>query len=348
MSNPYSAKPDTAFWRKAVAGVPAFALDPMIDSPFSISETDEVATAGSCFAQNIARSLRARGLRYYVPESPPAGMPADQAATMNYGTFSARYGNVYTVRQLVQLFDRAHGRFTPALNVWRDKSGAYIDPFRPLIQPGGFESLAALEEDRVRHFECVRTMFAKLSVFVFTLGLTESWQHEADGAVVPVAPGVAGGDEDSGAFSFVNFTTAEIAADIRAFHSRLRGVNPAAKLILTVSPVPLIATYEHRHVLVSTTYSKSALHAAAIEAAARLPGISYFPSYEIVTSPLNRDRYFEDDLRSVSAMGVEHVMRVFFRHYVSGLPPKDDLLPSFRRETRLASSIVCDEEAIDR
>ncbi len=347
MSNPYTAKPATAFWRKAVAGVPPFALDPMVDAPFGISATDKVATAGSCFAQNIARSLQARGLQYYVPEGAPADMSPELARGMNYGTFSARYGNVYTVRQLVQLFDRAYGRFTPALTAWQGRDGRFVDPFRPLIQPDGFASREALLEDRDRHFERVRTMFSDLSVFVFTLGLTESWRHDPDGAVVPLAPGVAGGSEDSGAFSFVNFTTSEIASDLRAFHARLREVNPAAKLILTVSPVPLIATYEDRHVLVSTTYSKSALHAAAVETAATLPDVSYFPSYEIVTSPLNRDRYFEDDLRSVSAMGVNHVMRVFFRHYVGTVERQEDFVSSFRRDTRTVSSIVCDEEAID-
>ena len=78
-----------------------------------------------------------------------------------------------------------------------------------------------------------------------------------------------------------------------------------------------------------------------------LPGVSYFPSYEIVTSPLNRDRYFEDDLRSVSAMGVDHVMRVFFRHYTgTGQEPRT-FGESFRNDTRALSAIVCDEEAIE-
>ena len=347
MGNPYASKPSTAFWRKAVSGVPAFALDPMVGAPFRIGPADRVATAGSCFAQNIARSLRARGLQYYVPEAAPHGMAAADGQAMNYGTFSARYGNVYTVRQLVQLFDRAHGRFTPALTAWQGKAGGVIDPFRPLIQPGGFASLDALQKDRATHFERVRTMFSTLSVFVFTMGLTESWRHEPDGAVVPLAPGVAGGAEDGAAFRFVNFTSAEVAADLRLFHARLKEVNPSARIILTVSPVPLIATYEDRHVLVSTAYSKSALHAAAVEAAGVLADVSYFPSYEIVTSPLNRDRYFEDDLRNVNAMGVDHVMRVFFRHYVAGEQKEEGIAASFRRDTRTLSGLVCDEEAID-
>lgn len=355
--NPYTSKPPTAFWQKAVSGIPSFALDPLVGTTFSITRDDRVATAGSCFAQNIARSLRANGMQYYVPETAPPGMPPDQAQAANYGTFSARFGNIYTVRQLVQLFDRALGTFTPTLSAWAEPKGGVVDPFRPLIQPGGFASEEALLENRVRHLAHVRTMFAKLSVFVFTLGLTEAWQHEEDGAIVPLAPGVAGGEADRARFGFVNFTSADVMTDIRAFHARLRWVNPAARLLLTVSPVPLIATYEDRHVLVSTTYSKSVLHAAAVESAGELEGVSYFPSYEIVTSPLNRDRYFDEDLRSVNQKGVDHVMRVFFRHYVRVNEGKGVETPAedardggfasiFRTETQATSKVVCDEEAI--
>ncbi|WP_202966235.1 GSCFA domain-containing protein, partial [Staphylococcus aureus] len=44
----------------------------------------------------------------------------------------------------------------------------------------------------------------------------------------------------------------------------------------------------------------------------------YFPSYEIITSPEGAFRYLESDLRSVSKDGVDHVMRVFFRHLTEG------------------------------
>ena len=40
--------------------------------------------------------------------------------------------------------------------------------------------------------------------------------------------------------------------------------------------------------------------------------IDYFPSYEIVTNPWSKERYYEANQRSVSAHGVEAVMRVFF------------------------------------
>ena len=55
--NPYSSLPDHRFWRKAVASLPPFALDPIIATPFKISPRDKVATAGSCFAQEDRKSV---------------------------------------------------------------------------------------------------------------------------------------------------------------------------------------------------------------------------------------------------------------------------------------------------
>ena len=40
-----------------------------------------------------------------------------------FGLFSARFGNIYTARQLVQLFERAYGRFQPLDRSWQRPDG---------------------------------------------------------------------------------------------------------------------------------------------------------------------------------------------------------------------------------
>src|SRR5580704_3867735 len=256
-AHPYAELPAYAFWNRSVASVPPFAVDPMVDAPFRIAPSDAVATAGSCFAQHIARALQRHGFRYFVSEPAPPDLAPSDAAAANYGVFSARYGNIYTTRQLLQLFDRAYGRMTPVLVSWPGKNGGYVDPFRPRIQPNGFVSETALLADRARHLECVRRLFEDLDVFVFTLGLTEGWEHLADGAVLPLAPGIAGGEWNPREYAFRNYSAAEVERDLLAFIDRLRDVNPASRVVLTVSPVPLVATYEKRHVLASTCLSKA-------------------------------------------------------------------------------------------
>jgi hypothetical protein len=135
MTSPYESLPDHRFWRRGVARVEPFLLDPVVEAGFKIAPADKVATAGSCFAQQIARSLRDGGLNYHVAERPDDGMSEAEARRRNFGVFSARTGNIYTARQLVQLFHEAFGRRRPAETAWRRGDGRFVDAFRPRIEP---------------------------------------------------------------------------------------------------------------------------------------------------------------------------------------------------------------------
>src|SRR5205085_5408644 len=137
--------------------------------------------------------------------------------------------------------------------------------------------VAEVQAGRRTHLANVRRMFETLDVFVFTLGLTEGWRSKVDGAVFPLAPGVAAGEMDADVYEFVNFSAQDVSGDLDTFRKKLQSVNPSAKIILTVSPIPLIATYEDQHVLVATTYSKSVLRVAADEAARDRSDVMYFP-----------------------------------------------------------------------
>lgn len=349
--NPYSNARPVQFWKNSVAGVRAEELDPVVDPKFSIGRTDKIATAGSCFAQHVARTLARSGFNYFVPETAPEGMGEAEAKVFNYGTYSARYGNIYTVRQLVQLIQRAMGTFTPVDEVWSRKDGKLVDPFRPQIQPEGFESVEALKASREIHFEAIRTMLREMDVFVFTLGLTEGWRSRYDGAVFPLAPGVAGGVTDFEIYEFHNFTVEETCADLDRAFDLIRSINPDCRIILTVSPVPLIATYESRHALVATTYSKSVLRAAAEYARRAYDFVEYFPSYEIITGSYNKGAYYQEDQREVTEAGVSHVMGVLMKHYTASesdaaaereVPVAAEVQP----KKKSLFDVVCDEEAI--
>lgn len=350
--HPYGALPAGAFWRRAVAEVPPAEVDPVAAAPFRIGRGDRVATAGSCFAQHIARHLRDAGFRFLVTETPHPVVARQDVERFGYGLFTARYGNLYTSRQLLQLFQRAYGTFTPRDDAWTEPDGRLIDPFRPAIQPGGFLSAAEQRADRQHHFACVREAFETLDVLVFTLGLTECWVSRDDGAAYPLCPGVSGGRFDPARHAFVNLTVADVVADMTAFLGLLRSVNPGARVVLTVSPVPLAATYGGQHVLAATTYSKAVLRVAAETLAREAPDVAYFPSFEIITGAPSRGAYFAEDCRSVTEAGVAHVMRCFMRHFAEAdaavlapSPPAEDAhTQAMERLVRVA----CEEEALDR
>ena len=150
---------------------------------------------------------------------------------------------------------------------------------------------------------------------------------------------------DFASYEFVNFTADEVIADLNRFLAQLHRVNPQARVILTVSPVPLIATYEDRHVLQATTYSKAVLRVAAETIRKDNHNVDYFPSYEIITGQFNRGAYFEDDLRSVKKEGVEHVMRLFLKHFTDQSLESPD--SELAQEMARGLNIICDEERIE-
>lgn len=357
--NPYSGRPEHCFWQQAVAARAAEGVDPVVAVPFRIAPGDRVATAGSCFAQHLSPVLAGEGFTFLVTER-FTGAPG--TLDEGYGVFPARFGNVYTARQLLQLFDRAYGLFRPEDRCWPGRGGGFIDPFRPRVQADGFPCRESLEADRARHFVATRQMFERCDVFVFTFGMTEYWAAE-DGAVFPLAPGVVSSDPTGGPYRFGNAGVAEVVRDFEAFLAKLREVNRRARIVLTISPVPLIATFEDRHVLVSTIASKSILRAAVEEICRTHEGIAYFPSYEIVTGPQSAGRFHGPDLREVTPEGVGFVQAVFRRHFLDAVmeltparlaptpeperepAPDPDLAGHVRRYAEL-TRVICDEEAI--
>lgn len=353
--HPYKSLPDKAFWRRAVAAPAPAEVDPVGEFDLRIAPNTRVATAGSCFAQHIARYLRNSGYNYYVAEPGHPVLPESVRKAHNYGIYSARYGNIYTARQLLQLWQRAFGQFEPIEDCWQEGEDSFLDPFRPTTQPGGYVSRAELDADRAQHFAAVRRMFETLDVFVFTLGLTEAWRSKQDGAVFPLCPGTEGGVFDPERHEFYNQSVEDVVSDMAKFTEALLAVNPKAQVILTISPVPLMATAEPRaHVLASTTYSKSVLRVAVEVLHKRFAAVHYFPSYEIITGSFARGAYYADDLRNVLETGVSHVMRLFMAHAtgnVTAAQPHARADHSIACQQRLAQELVeveCDEIALDR
>jgi hypothetical protein len=346
---------DEAFWRRSVAEVELQDINPMSNVAFKLTNEDVIASAGSCFAQHIARYLKNNGFNFLVTEPRHQFVPATIATEYNYETYPARFGNIYTSRQLLQLIKMAFDEFHPTVEPYQD-NGRWMDPFRPFIQPSGFASKEDLERDRNQHLAAVRKMFLKLDVFIFTLGLTECWESVGDGAILPICPGCGVGEYDSERYRFKNLTANEVIQDMIEFTEILRRINPTSRIILTVSPVPLIATNSGDHVLHATVYSKSVLRVAAQELRSRFPFVDYFPSFEIITADATRGRYYDTDLRSILEIGVNHVMRCFFQAYMgleigdkfeSSLPTDSEISSQYNKLSELLMEVVCDEEVLD-
>jgi len=345
MSHPYKNQPSRAFWKSAVADRSPFDLNDLYERKFDILPEDRIATGGSCFAQHIGKRMQKSGFAYLDAEPAPPLLPQAMHGEFGYGIYSARYGNLYTAAQLDQLFDRAFDTFAPADDIWETR-GRWYDAFRPNIEKDGFASREEVVAARDTHYAAVRTLFTEASIYVFTLGLTEAWVSKHDDAVYPTCPGTIAGTFDDARYAFRNFTAAEVVRDLTAFVGKVRAVNPAIRILLTVSPVALAATATRQHVLPATIYSKSVLRAAAGELSERHDFIDYFPSFEIISSHPMRAMFFEPGMREVNPAGVDFVMSHFFAAH---RPPPDAegegrTLPA---EADEADEIVCEEAVLE-
>ncbi|WP_135506655.1 GSCFA domain-containing protein [Roseovarius aestuariivivens] len=323
-NNPYKGLPESAFWSAGVAHHSPFEFEGLYSRKWRIQKKTQVATAGSCFAQHIARNLRARKFSVLDMEPAPPGLPEEDHLTYGYGTYSCRYGNIYTARQLLQLLQEATGAFEPQDIVW-EKDGRFYDALRPAVEPEGLPTAEEVRAQRRDHLTRVRAMIEQMDLFVFTLGLTEAWEHVESGTIYPTAPGTIAGFFDPDKVRFKNFGFAEIRRDLDDFLALAREMRGGRnfRVLLTVSPVPLTATASGGHVLKATTYSKSVLRAVAGHFESR-PNIDYFPSYEIITNPAARGLFYESNLRSVRATGVETVMKVFFDAHGTAASPQSE------------------------
>lgn len=339
-SHPYSDKDPRTFWRTAVSDRRPMLITDWYRRKFDIGNM-KIATAGSCFAQHIGRALKAAGYPFVDTEPPPPGLAPEHRQSFGFGMYSARYGNVYTSRQLVQLFQRSVGDFIPELSAWPHRGG-FVDPFRPAIEPDPFATIEELETNRRAHLLKVRGIFGQADLLIFTLGLTECWCARHDGAALPLAPGVAGGVYEPSEYQFVNLSMTDVVADMETLFKLARRRHPNMHFILTVSPVPLAATATNEHVIVATTYSKSVLRAACGELVSRHNFVDYFPSFEIISSHPMRGEFYAANGRDVRPEGVAHVMKHFFSEHPAQRATGDKALDGEADWERAA----CEEELL--
>ncbi|MCU0904295.1 MAG: GSCFA domain-containing protein [Tabrizicola sp.] len=368
MSHPYETLPEDRFWRTAVADRDALDITGLWKPKYEIRRRTRIVTAGSCFAQHFSKALIARKYSWLDYEPGPAGMTPEQRKDYHYGTFSFRTGNIYTPRMLLQWLTWALTPTDPPDEVW-EKDGRFYDPFRPGVEPGGFVSPEELYASRRDTLTAIAAAVRGSHVFVFTMGLTEAWQNRASGVEYAVCPGTVAGRFDDGAHRFVNHNFLLLMGDMTDCLRLMFRANRRLQVLLTVSPVPLTATASGQHVLTATSHSKSMLRAVASELVQSQQRVDYFPSYEIITHPAYRGRFFAPNLRSVLPAGVDHVMAQFFHDQKVAFedvvapvppapalpddpeppePPKPEVLPEDPREPELteAEELRCEEEIL--
>ena len=345
--HPYRDLPDRSFWNRCAAASD-FARDQLYQPAFPIEKGMKIATAGSCFAQHVGRYLRTSNADLIDVEPAPDGLSEETARRFGYRLFSARYGNIYTVRQFRQLLEDCAGATVHAEAIWQ-RGGRCWDALRPGVEPDGLDSAEEVAAHRREHLARVNAMLRQVEVFVFTLGLTETWTDRATGRAYPIAPGVIAGRHDPAAHAFVNADYPSVLADLKKARDLLQARNKSMRMILTVSPVALAATATGGHVLAATVYSKSVLRAAAGAMAAEFADVDYVPSFEVIAGTPSAGRFYAGDLREVTPDGVAAAMEMFFSAHPGLGPapagPEAELVPTPVSDDE-EDDVVCEERLL--
>jgi len=345
---PYNGLPEKAFFRNDTLRRGDLAFQ--ADRELTLTPATRVMSAGSCFAARIAEFIRKSGISYLSADDRVAADDAVREETPN--VFSLRYGNIYTTRHFMQLLQRVTGELAFAPPVAQDANGRYRNLLRPSVL--SYASPTLLLADDAAHLRNVAAMTREVDVFIFTLGLTEYWMEMQSGLALPSTPGCGHGAFDAKRHVFHNASLEEVVEELQQSIDLLRRLNPAIRVLLTLSPVPLVATYTSVSAVEATFYSKSLLRQAIAIACASRSQVTYFPSYEIITNPHVIGQNFAADMRSISDAGVARVMAHFRARYLASADPDDIIVMPVAEDSGLSASTsldasitpVCDEENI--
>ncbi len=278
-------------------------------APFKITKETRITSMGSCFAREIKAELINSGYTYIVEEeNHPATKHAGAAWERVYNTFSMR-----------QIFEYTFGNWKPALRWWRSPGSTQVqDPYRRIIL---YDGLDEAEADFQHHIQCSRKVLEQAEILILTLGLTEIWRDKVDGSVIclPSGPYVNGGG-DMSRYEFVVSGCLENLNNLRRIHEIVTAHNPDLKIILTVSPVHMWATFRTDADIISASCnSKSTLRAAADELCRTRANVYYFPAYEMATiyRPLLGKPIFMEGRENfhVNWDTVQFIMSQFFYYF---------------------------------
>src|SRR5450755_4210639 len=127
--HPYRTLAARHFWSKAVSN--GFDATTVATLRYPLLKAGQkVMSAGSCFAAELVPYLENNGFEYVRTSNRHPDFRNLSPERFSYDIFSAAYGNIYTVKHLLQLIRRCVGKFAPEEDRWHI-DGAVIDPFRP-------------------------------------------------------------------------------------------------------------------------------------------------------------------------------------------------------------------------
>lgn len=292
---------------------------------FKIAASDKILTIGSCFARNIERALKQLNMNV-ISSFVPGMLGADNIV------------NKYTSRSILADLQMAlSGRPLTDEDLMRT---IYVSE-QGLARNLAFGGAGSAKGDALdlvlltsrKFFEHLGNL-RDADVVIVTFGLVETWYDQKNGVYLNIAPSPSEVKANPGRFAVHVLSYEEIRSDmIEIFKLISEQGKPDVKILATVSPVPLHATFRTQDCLQANMYSKSVQRAALDEVLTKFSNVHYFPSYEMVALAAPSVAWVDDDFRHVRPETVDRIMRKVITAYIGStvLPPeKAEIAELFR------------------
>lgn len=287
---------------------------PTVTPSFRIGPGDTIFAIGSCFARNVEKALEGAGRRVLSREF-DLGIIGE---TLEDG---ANFFNKYSIHSVLNELRWALERptFPGREALYEVGEDRFVDP-----QLGMARLDFPLEEVLAFRHRYLDAMAAvrDADVVILTLGYVETWWDRRLGLYLNVVPPAQLVKAEPDRFEFRVLSYRDVLEGLEDLYALLRRHRAKPlRMLVTVSPVPLLATFRDMDVLVANAYSKSVQRAALDEFLIGKEGVDYFPSYEFVTLSNPAVAWSRGDYRHVSPDVVTRIMDNVLGRYVEGAAP---------------------------
>ncbi len=256
---------------------------PLIPNRNPIDYDSELLLLGSCFVENIGAKLD-----YF-----------------KFKTVQNPFGVIFHPKAIEQLVLRAINKeeYTEDDIFFYNERWHCFEAHSELSSNSKEELLTKLNSS----LEGIHHSLYTASHLIFTLGTAWVYRHIASDRFVANCHKVP-----QKKFLKELFTVEESVASLEAIIVLIKGINPNAKLVFTVSPV--------RHIkdgFVENQQSKAHLITAIHQVVAEQQNISYFPAYEIMMDELRDYRFYAEDMIHPNTTAINYIWERFSEVWIA-------------------------------
>lgn len=241
--------------------------------PFQISHKNRLVFIGSCFADEIGMRFKNSGFHSLVNPFGVIFNPISIAGILNDAVNTSTEIQHHIIEHNSRFYSlKHHGSFAS-------------------------NSKANLEQQIAEQNNLLHNNLKQADFLFITLGTAVTYKHIQENKVVANCHKLP-----NNLFNNNLLNIAEVVENLGTSVEKLRQINPALKVIFTVSPVRYFNFGMHKNQL-----SKATLLLAVEALTQRLNNCYYFPAYELVIDDLRDYRFMKEDLIHPNKQAVDYI-----------------------------------------